>query len=53
MPSASGFLFFFADEDDRFEANYFALLNMKRNCEDEPLGLIELLEYALEAYETL
>ena len=26
---------------------------MKRNCEDEPLGLIELFEYAFEAYEIL
>ena len=26
---------------------------MKRNCEDEPLGLIELCEYAFEAYEIL
>ena len=41
------------DEDDWFEANYFALLTMKRNCEDEPLGLIELCEYAFEAYEFL
>ena len=41
------------DEDDWFEANYFALLTMKRNCEDEPLGLIELCEYAFEAYEIL
>ena len=41
------------DEDDWFEANYFALLTMKRNCEDEPLGLIELFEYAFEAYEVL
>ena len=41
------------DEDDWFEANYFALLTMKRNCEDEPLGLIELCEYAFEAYEVL
>ena len=41
------------DEDDWFEANYFALLTMKRNCEDEPLGLIELYEYAFEGYEVL
>ena len=41
------------DEDDWFEANYFALLTMKRNCEDEPPGLIELCEYAFEAYEVL
>ena len=41
------------DEDDWFEANYFALLTMKRNCEDEPLGVIELCEYAFEAYEVL
>ena len=26
---------------------------MKGNCEDEPLGLIELCEYAFEAYEVL
>ena len=41
------------DEDEWYEANYFALLTMKRNCEEEPLGLIELCDYAFEAYETL
>ena len=41
------------NEDDWFEANYFALLTIKRNREDEPLGLIELCEYAFEAYEVL
>ena len=41
------------DEDEWYEANYFALLTMKRNCEEEPHGLIELCDYAFEAYETL
>ena len=41
------------DEDEWYEANYFALLTMKRNCEEEPLGLIELCDYAFEAYEIL
>ena len=41
------------DEDEWYDANYFALLTMKRNCEEEPLGLIELCDYAFEAYETL
>ena len=41
------------DEDEWYEANYFALLTMKRNCEEEPHGLIELCNYAFEAYEIL
>ena len=41
------------DEDEWYEANYFALLTMKRNCEEEPHGLIELCDYAFEAYEIL
>ena len=41
------------DEDEWYEANYFALLTMKRNCEEEPHSLIELCDYAFEAYEIL
>ena len=41
------------DEDEWYEANHFALLTMKRNCEEEPHGLIELCDYAFKAYEIL
>ena len=41
------------DEDEWYEANYFTLLTMKRNCEKEPNSLIELCDYAFEAYEIL
>ena len=40
-------------EEDWYESNYFALLTMKRNCEEEPHSLIELCDYAFEAYEIL
>ena len=41
------------DEEDWYEANYFALLTMKKNCDEEPHSLIELCDYAFEAYEIL
>jgi hypothetical protein len=35
------------------KANYFALLTMKKNCEDEPLTKFELAKEAHEAYQAL
>lgn len=40
-------------EDEWLRANYFALLTMKKNCEKGPHRLIQLCEYALDAYKIL
>ena len=41
------------DEEEWYEANYFALLTIKRNSEEEPHSLIELCDYTFETYEIL
>lgn len=41
------------DKDEWSEANYFALLTMKRNCKKQPYSFIEMSDYAFEVYELL
>ena len=53
MYNQEEFIGIWLDKDEWYKANYFALLTMKRNCEEEPDGLIELCDYAFEAYEIL